>query len=465
MSSAPLIHRFSLVETIELLQKREVMAVELVKDFLERIERLNPVIHAFISVAEGEALEAAEQVDRRFQAGQAQGVLAGIPLAVKDLIPTRGIRTTCNSRLLENWIPEKDAAPITRLKQAGAIILGKTNTNEFGWSVPSEADLAPIPKNPWDPRLAAIGSSSGSAAALAAGMCGGAVGTDGGGSIRLPCSQMGLVGIKATHGRVSRLHMDSSPISEIGPITQTVEDAALMLEVLAGYEPDDPQSLALPVPAYTQEIKADIRGWKIAIPRRYIDTAPVEAEILSAFEESVQVFKDLGANIECIDIHGLAEARMANFLILNALGYAEHRKSLRDHPEKYGHSAYLYHLSGGILSAADYLNAQKIAARVRSLLQDVFRDFRALILPTSVFITSEAARQSGVHHTGIGAAFTSPFNATGQPAVNLPCGRSQQVGFPIGLQIVGPLFDELTLFQIAYAFEQATEWHTLWPEL
>jgi aspartyl-tRNA(Asn)/glutamyl-tRNA(Gln) amidotransferase subunit A len=458
-------HILTMVETLRNLASGEIKAFDLVSAFLERIERFNPVLHAYITVAAEQALRAAEEVDRRAKVGETQGPLAGIPLGVKDLIPTKSIRTTCNSRLLENWVPDKDAAPIARLRQSGAIILGKTNTNEFGWSVPSDDDLAPIPRNPWNLARAAIGSSSGSGAGLSAGLCSAAIGTDGGGSTRLPAAQMGLVGIKPTHGRVSRLNMDNSPISEISPMGHTVEDTALMLEIMAGYEPEDHQSMNLPVPSYSRNLQTDLRGWKIGVPRRYIETTQVESEILKAFEEAVLLLRDLGARVENVDVHGLAEARMANFLILNAYEHAEHHLSLQNHPEKYGRSAYLYMLSGGILSAADYINALGIAGRVRQYLQELFKDYRALILPTQVFITSEAARQPGVHHNGMGAAFTSPFNATGHPAISIPCGRSEQVGFPIGFEIVAGLFEESTLFQIAHAFEQASGWYKMAPNL
>lgn len=458
-------HTLTMVETLGHLRSGEITAVELVNAYLERIERINPLLHAYITVAAEQALQAAGEVDRRTRAGEPQGPLAGIPLGIKDLIPTQGIRTTGNSRLLENWIPSRDAAPIARLKQAGAIILGKTNTNEFGWSVPREDDLAPIPRNPWNPDLAAIGSSSGSGAGLSAGLCGAAIGTDGGGSTRLPAAQMGLAGIKPTHGRVSRLNMDDSPISEISPMGHTVEDAALLLESMAGYERDDVQSVNLPVPAYSQNLKADLRGWKIGVPRKYIETTPVETEILKAFDDAILLLRELGAQVENLDVHGLAEARMANFLILNAYEHAEHHLSLQSHPEKYGRSAYPYLLSGGILTATDYFNSLSIANRVRHHLQNIFKEYRALILPTQVFVTSEAARQPGMHHSGMGAAFTSPFNATGHPAISIPCGRSEQVGFPIGFQIVAGLFQESTLFQIAYAFEQASGFRNMAPDL
>jgi len=353
---------------------------------------------------------------------------------------------------------------VAALKQAGAIILGKTNLNEFGWSVPSDDDLAPVPCNPWNTELAAIGSSSGSGVATAAGMCCGSLGTDGGGSTRLPASQMNLIGIKPTHGLVSRLGMDNSSISEICPLARTTKDAALLLEVMARYEPDDVQSWPLPAPVYASHLESSVKGWQVGMPRRYIESAPVAPEILSAFEEGLRELARLGLQIVDVEVPGLAEARVANFIILNAEAYAEHVASLRKYPEKYGRSAYLYHLTGAFLSAADLQHAREFARRMRHILEGVLQEMRLLALPTSVHVSSEAARRPEAHHSGLGAAFTSPFNATGHPAISIPCGLSS-LGLPVGMQLVGRLYAEMDLFQVSYAYEQATRWHILHPGL
>ena len=458
--SEPL-HERSLIDLATALRARGLSSRELVQHYLERIRAFDGRFNAFVTVAEEQALPLADETDRRLQAGEALPPLAGIPIAVKDSIPTAGIRTTANSRLLECWIPHADAIAIRRLRDAGAIVLGKTNLNEFGWALPAENDLTPPSRNPWNPEYAAIGSSSGSGAAVSAGFCAAAIGTDGGGSARLPAGQNGLVGIKPNHRRVSRSGMDDSSISEICPMTRTVADAALMLATMAGYERDDWQSWPEPVPAYAEHLTADVRGWRIGIPRRDIEAAGPEAEVADAFEAGLDGLRRLGVELVDVVIPGLADARAANFVVLNVEAHAAHLPTLRAKPERYGHSALVYHWMGGFLTATDYLNAKQIGLRVRGLVEEQFQDVRALVTPTSPVVTAEAARRPESHRRGANAAFTSPFNLTGHPAISVPAGISASTGLPIGFQFVGPLFDELTLFQLAHAYERITPWSTL----
>jgi aspartyl-tRNA(Asn)/glutamyl-tRNA(Gln) amidotransferase subunit A len=447
------LHERPLTELASDLRERRLSSRELVQHYLTRIRSFDDRFNAFVTVTEDEALALADETDRRLKAGERLPPLAGMPIGVKDSIPTAGMRTTANSRLLECWIPDEDAAGIRRLREAGAIVLGKTNLNEFGWALPAEGDLTPPARNPWNPAYAAIGSSSGSGAAVSAGFCAAAIGTDGGGSARLPAGQNGLVGIKPTHRRVSRLGMDDSSISEICPMTRTVADAALMLSIMAGYERDDWQSWPEPVPAYAAQLTADVRGWRIGIPRRDVEEAGLEPEVAAAFEAGLAALRRLGVELVDVVTPGLSDARAANFVILNAEAHAAHLPTLRATPEKYGRSALVYHWMGGFLTATDYLNAKQIGLRVRNLLETRFRDVRVLVTPTSPVVTAEAARRPESHRRGANAAFTSPFNLTGHPAISVPAGISASTGLPIGLQFVGPLFDEMTLFQIAHAYE------------
>ncbi|MGH2559737.1 MAG: amidase, partial [Thermomicrobiales bacterium] len=260
-------HERSLTDLAASLDARELTSRELVDLYLERIRSFDRRFNAYVTVAEEEAVRQADETDRRRRTGEVLPPLAGIPIAVKDSIPTAGIRTTANSRLLEHWVPDEDAAAIRQLRDAGAIVLGKTNLNEFGWALPAESDLTPPARNPWNPSYAAIGSSTGSGAAVAAGLCAAAIGTDGGGSARLPAGQNGLAGIKPTHRRVSRLGMDDSSISEICPMGRTVADVALMLTAMAGYEEQDWQSWPEPCPSFSEQLTADVRGWRIGVPR------------------------------------------------------------------------------------------------------------------------------------------------------------------------------------------------------
>ena len=259
----------SLSEQVRLVQEGKISAVALVQTQLDEINRLNPQLNSFITVDADGALEQARAIDEARENGARLGPLAGATIGVKDSIPTKGLRTTDNSRLLENWIPQEDASTVKRLREAGAIIIGKTNLNEFGWSRPSETDLMPPPWSPWNPDRMSVGSSSGSGAATTARMAAATIGTDGGGSARLPAGAHNLYGIKPTHGLVSRLGMDHNGHSEISPLCRTALDTALMLEAMAGYEPKDDMSWPGKVPAYATNIKADISGWRIGVPRTF----------------------------------------------------------------------------------------------------------------------------------------------------------------------------------------------------
>jgi aspartyl-tRNA(Asn)/glutamyl-tRNA(Gln) amidotransferase subunit A len=439
------------IELRKALAAGELSARELVQACLDRIDLLDERYHGFVTVASGQALARADEIDALRASGQELGPLAGIPIGIKDSIPTAGIRTTANSRLLEHWVPSHDAEPIARLRAAGAIVLGKTNLNEFGWALPTDDDLVPTPKNPWNPEYAAIGSSSGSGIAVAAGFVPGAIGTDGGGSTRLPAGQHHLVGIKATHELISRTGMDNSLISEISPMARTVADTALLLSVMAGSGTEPP-------PDYLARLETTIDGWRLGVPRRLIESAGLEPDVADAFAETLENLRSLGAELVDIELPGMAQARAANFVVLNAQAFAEHEVSLRRHPDLYGQSARVYHWMGAFLSASDMLDAQVIRRRVQELVQDLFADVRAIVTPTSPVVTAEAARKPEAHRRGSNAVFTSPFNLTGHPAMSVPGGFSVSTGLPIGIQLVGPLFDELTLFQIGHAIERASNW-------
>lgn len=465
------LHYLPLTEQARRIRSGELSAVALTRAYLGRIHANNPQLNSFITVNEAGAIEQAKQVDEAVSRGEKLGRLAGIPLAVKDSIPTRGIRTTDNSNLLADWVPEHDAAAVERLKHSGAIIIGKANLNEFGWSRPSEADLAPPPWNPWNPRFASVGSSSGSGAAASGGLASAAIGTDGGGSIRLPGGAHGLVGFKPTHGLVSRMGMDHNSHSEISPLTRTVEDAAIMLDALAGFVPDDDMSWPGEPVNYAEKLTdADVRGWRIGVPWRFVRSAPNEPEVMTAFEEFLGNLESLGCEIVDVAVRGLAEARMANFLVLNAEAYQRHAKSVGPNWNSYGEITRVYLLQGAYLGADDLLNASEVGRTVRNLLESGLfapgeNGVRALAMPTSPFVTAERSRRPGEHSRGINACFTAPFNITGHPSVSVPAGFSESTGLPVGAMLTGALHDDLALLQLAHAHEQATTWHLRHPDL
>jgi len=437
----------------------ELSPVAVTGAFLERIRRLDGRLHAFITVADAQAMVDAGTAESRLRRGDPSPLL-GIPLAVKDNIATRGIRTTGNSRVLEDWIPDSDAVVVDRLRAAGAVILGKTNLNELGWSIPSDDDLCPPARNPWNPEYAAIGSSSGSGAAVAAGMVVAALGTDGGGSVRLPAGQMGLIGVKPTHGAVSSAGSLSagSTIGDIGILARCVDDARIVTGALLAHE-------ASPIGDGAARPGRDrIDGVRVGVPRRFIDQVPVEREVAEAFEAALTVLRRLGAVVTDVDPTGLAAARTANFVSLIAEHYAAHETFLPRHWTRYGRSARLYLAHGAFLSAADYLAARETGRVVRAEIDRILEEVELIATPVSPVVTAEAARRPGAHRRGVNASFTAPFNLTGHPGVSVPCGIGE-TGLPIGFQLVGRYHAEAAVLDVARAYEQTTEWHRLRPQL
>ncbi|NQW17559.1 MAG: amidase [Chloroflexi bacterium] len=467
MTDTSPLHYQSITEQLEALKSGQITAVELVQACLARIDSLNGNLNSVITVNATGALAEAKVVDEARSRGENLPALAGIPVAVKDSIPTAGIRTTDNSRLLEDWVPEHDASAVQALKANGAIIIGKANLNEFGWSRPSEADLSPPPWNPWNPEYMSVGSSSGSGGAASSGMCSAAIGTDGGGSIRLPGGAHGLVGMKPTHGIVSRHGMDHNSHSEISPLTRTVADTALMLDAMATYVPEDDMSWSGHRDNYFENLQADVSGWRVGVPRTFVESAPNEPEVIHAYEQFLKDLESVGCELVDLDLRGMAEARMANFVVLNAETYQRHASSLKERWNMYGPITRIYLLQGAFLSAEDMLNAAAVGRSVRSYLSALFSEVRlkAIAMPTSPFMTAERSRRPGEHARGINACFTAPFNITGNPSVSIPSGISDSTGLPIGMMLTGDQHDDLTLLRLAHRYEATTEWHTMHPKL
>ena len=457
-------HLQSLSQQVKLFKDGKFTATELVQNHLDVIKEYNPKFNSYITVDGKAALNAARILDATKAKGEPLRSLSGAVISVKDSIPTKDLKTTNNSRLLEDWIPETDASVVARLRSAGAIIIGKTNLNEFGWSIPSESDLNPPPWNPWNPDFMSVGSSSGSGASVTARMASAAIGTDGGGSARLPAGAHNLFAIKPTHGLVSRYGMDHNGHSEISPLARTALDTAIMLEAMAGYERNDDMSWPMPVPEYSRNLDADISGWKIGIPRRFIESAPNEPEVLEAFHKFVNVLKGIGCSIIDVELTGMAEARAANFIVLNSEAYQSHQVTLESDWHKYGEMTRVYLLQGAFLSASDFLNANEVGRAFRSNFSKMLRlnDIKGIVTPTSPFATAERSRRPGEHSRGINACYTAPFNISGHPSMNLPAGFGE-AGIPVGAMITGELHDDLSLLQIASAYDEATNWDTLLP--
>jgi len=426
-----------------------------VEALIERVRRLDPMLRSTITLASESALAAAQVAESELERGAWKGPLHGIPIGIKDCISTAGLRTTANSRLCSDWIPSDDAPAVAALRAAGAIVFAKLNLNEFAWSIPSEDDLYPPPRNPWSPDHFAMGSSSGSAVAVASGLCPAALGTDAGGSVRQPAANCGAVGLKPTHRLIdSSGSLGARTICELGPITRSVEDAALLLGALVGGNT-----------SYVDSLKRSPGRVRVGVLSRYIDLAQSDPQISAAFSEALRVMSDLGMEVLEVEIEGLAKAAAANFVVLNAEAFAAHEQTLRARMAAYGLSARLYHAQGAFLSAADYIAALSVGEAVRGRVDDSLVAVDALATPVVPVLTAEAARNAKAQpHTGGSAIFTAPFNLTGHPAIAIPGGMSRE-GIPIGLQLVGRTGGEADLLRLAYAFEQATPWQAMHPPL
>jgi len=463
MSVDPL--QLSLSEQARLIREGSLTAVELVQKHLDQIARLNPRLNSLIAVDAEGALAQAREVDDARTRGEKLGPLAGVTLGVKDAVPVTGMPWTINSRLFENRVPESDAPAIARLKQAGAIMIGKANLNEF-FSKPTESDLNPPPWNPWNPERMSVGSSSGSGAALAARMASGTIGVDGGGSVRLPAGAHNLFGIKPTHGLVSRLGVGRSEHSEICPLGFTALDTAMMLETMVGYEPEDDLSWPGETPNYVDGIDADISGWRIGVPRRFIDSAPNEPEIIEAFESFLKKLEELGCELVEFDIQGMAEARAATFLILFANSYQRHQKTVKTDWDTYGPQSRVNLLQGAFLSSTDLINAGDAGRAFKTYFSDKLSELnlKAIATPTSPFATAERSRRRGEHSRGVNACYTAPFNISGHPSISVPAGFGD-AGIPVGAMLTGELHDDLGLLQLAHAYDKSTEWDKLAPSI
>lgn len=455
----------TLSEQARLIREGSITSVELVQVHLDQISKLNPQLNSFIAVDPEGALQQAAEIDAALARGENPGPLAGVTLGVKDAVPAKGIPWTINSRLFENRVPEDDPPVVTRLKNAGAIVIGKTNLNEF-FSRPTESDLNPPPWNPWNPERMSVGSSSGSGAAVAARMVSATIGVDGGGSARLPTGAHNLYGIKPTHGLVSRLGTGRSEHSEICPIGLTALDTALILESMVGHEPADDMSWAGDVPEYVSNIDADISGWRIGVPRAFIESAPNESEVMQGFESFLVKLEELGCDVVDIDLQGMAEARAATFLILFSNSYQRHQKTVKTDWNTYGPQSRVNLLQGAFMSSTDLINAGDVGRAFKGYFSNLLQDqnLTAIATPTSPFATAERSRRPGEHSRGINACYTAPFNISGHPSISVPVGFGE-AGIPVGAMLTGELHDDLSLLQLSHAYDIATDWSSLMPNV
>ena len=447
-------------EAGDLIRREELSPVDLVRAFLDRIHSKDSQLHAFITLLEEEALEAAQSAEAEILGGRYRGPLHGIPVGLKDIYDTAGVRTTSGSRVDLERVPDEDATVVAKLNAAGAILLGKLTTYEYALGGPDFSTPFPPARNPWNLDHIPGGSSSGSAAAVAAGLCMGAMGSCTGGSIRFPASMCGIVGLKATYGRVSRHGVVPLSWSQdhCGPMTWTVEDAAIMLQSISGYDPKDPTTSTEPVPEFSMALREDIQGLTIGVPRDYFFSPgpDVNGEVLATVEKALDVLQELGANIEEVTIPSLEYLRSANIIIMISEAYAFHKRNLLTRPQDFGEMVRARFRIGGLLSASDYVQAQRLRELAKREFAEVLQRVDVLVTPT---MAGPAPPFEGLDPSSTvrGPMFTAPFNLTGLPAITVPCGFTSE-DLPVGMQVAGRAFDESTVLRVAYTYQQHARW-------
>src|ERR1043166_9183305 len=479
----------TLHQAAELLRKREVSSNELTKAVLRRIEETDDKVRAYITLSRDLALEQAAKADERRKKESDSPPLLGVPIAIKDNFLITGVRTTCASKILDTFIPPYDATAIKKLRDAGAVFIGKTNLDEFAMGSSAENSAFFPTHNPWKLDRVPGGSSGGSAAAVAADQCLAALATDTGGSIRQPASCCGVVGLKPTYGRVSRYGIIAfaSSMDQVGPLTKEVRDCALLLQAIAGYDPANSTSVKESVPSYVDALAGDIKGLRLGIPKEYF-VSGMQPEVENAVRQAIKVLEKNGAIIEDISLPHTDYAIAVYYIVATAEASSNlarydgmrygHRASAKDLTETYmlsrgeGFGPELkrrimlgtYVLSAGYYDAY-YLKAQQVRTLIKNDFEAAFQRCDAIITPTAPTTAFKIGEKSqDPLQMYLSVIFTISINLAGLPALSLPCGFDSD-GLPIGLQIISRPFDESMLLRVANAYEQATEWHKRKAEL
>jgi aspartyl-tRNA(Asn)/glutamyl-tRNA(Gln) amidotransferase subunit A len=441
------------------LRRKEISPVEITRECLGRIETLNPSLNAFITVTAESALAEARAAEDEIVRGKWRGPLHGIPIALKDLIDTAGVRTTSASALHENRVPTEDAEVVRRLRRAGAVFVGKTNLHEFAYGGSSLVSHFGDVHNPWDVSRIAGGSSGGSAASVPSGMCCAAIGTDTAGSIREPAALCGCVGLKPTYGRVPSRGVIplSTSLDHVGPLVATVDDAAIVLQAIAGYDPDDITSNDVPVADYISATKEDTKSLRVGVPRVYF-FEDLDPEVASAMEHALRGIETLVREVREVHIEVPTDR-----VLQAAESYAYHAESVAKNPDLYKAETLRRIRTGENISAADYIGRRSELEQERRTIRKVFSTVDLLITPTTPIPAPSIAELKATPEALRPAELkllrnTRPFNVWGLPAISVPCGFTQS-GLPIGLQIAGPHWREDLVLRLAHVYEQATAWH------
>jgi aspartyl-tRNA(Asn)/glutamyl-tRNA(Gln) amidotransferase subunit A len=483
------LYKYTIGELQRILKRREISARELTLQFLKRINEVERDVHSFITLTEDEAIKQAGDADRKMMSGEDLPLL-GIPLAIKDLICIQGVRTTCGSKILSNYIPPYDATVIKKLRESGALFLGKLNMDEFAMGSSTETSYFGITRNPWNLETIPGGSSGGSAAAVAADECSGSLGSDTGGSIRQPAAMCGIAGLKPTYGRVSRFGLVAfaSSLDQIGPMTKDVTDIAILMNIISGRDPLDSTSADVPVPDFTKSLVSNVKGLKIGIPKEYL-VEGMDGDVEKSVMDAIGLFKKLGAEVIDVSLPYTDYAISTYYVIAPAeassnlarydgvkYGYrTDNSRNLLDMYKKTRREGFgsevkrrimlgTYALSSGYYDAY-YLKAQKVRTLIKRDFDEVFKTCDILVTPTAPTPAFKIGEKfDNPIQMYLSDIFTISINLAGVPAMSIPCGFSKK-GLPIGLQIIGKHFDEETIIRAAYTFEQNTDYHTRKPKI
>ena len=460
-----------LVDLARQIESRLVSSTEVVEAALARLDRLDRQLNAFITVAHEQAREAARQADEELARGIYRGPLHGVPVSVKDLFFTAGLRTTGGSGILADWVPDEDSALVERLRAAGAVILGKTNLDEFGHGGTSTVSHFGPVHNPWNLERIAGGSSGGSTAAVAAGIGPLSYGTETGSSVRRPSAYCGVSGFKPTFGLVSRYgsFRGAWSMDHVGVFARSVEDVAMGLDAVAGYDPRDPASVRQREPSYARRLDLHVRGVRIGVLRRFLDEG-VDPSVLSAFEVALRTLSAAGAEVVDVDIPELKYAAMTSMLTSAAESGANNVRWLRERPDDY-QLEIKRRLAGGLgITASEYLTVQRARYRIREALRAAFETVDLLANPTTSRVApliSLGPRGNGDQTYRLGYTHSSLLrfpSLLGLPGCSIPCGANAE-GLPIGMQLVGRWFADQRVLNVAFAYQQATEWGVRKPRL
>jgi aspartyl-tRNA(Asn)/glutamyl-tRNA(Gln) amidotransferase subunit A len=461
----------SLTELARLLRDGKASPLEVTHAALDRIAKVDGRLRAFITVTAETALTAARRAEEEIAAGRWRGPLHGVPIGLKDLFDTADAVTTNGSRIFENVVPAADAVVTARLKEAGAVVVGKNNMHEFALGSTTSNPHHGTCRNAWNPDHIPGGSSGGSGAAVAARLCFMSMGSDTGGSIRSPACLNGIVGHKPTYGLVSRRGVFplSWSLDHAGPLTRTVRDAALTLQVIAGHDPGDPSSASVAIPDYAGALDGGVRGLRVGVPREYFFERATE-EVESHVRAAIRTLEDLGATIVDVSLPHVDLAATAGMVILSVEAAAVHREWLRTRPDDYGADVRPRLQAGALFSGAEYTRAQRIRALVQREFREAMTRADVLAMPNNA-IPAPRIDQSTIPVRGrdvwvmaLMPSLTIPHNLTGAPALTVPCGFAAS-GLPVGLQIVGRPFEDATVLRVGHAYEQATEWHRRRPPI